>query len=506
MAAAVMVAGALYGVGVVTLVAWAPRPVDDDAVPWLLATLVAGVGAVAATPPRWRLHVMLIASVAAWALVSPAVIAFGVPWALGFRAIVWSRWRPAVTVLYPVATLIAVLVAADAAHFPRLVAARPWLWVIAHAFAISWFLRALVVWHEARTGALRPTGVEVLTYFFLAPFAVVPPYMLALPRLRTVVDGVRQFDPAVVRTAVPWLGYGLAVQAALAAAGALAVDPQAHLIAALRAGAWARALPLAIVVYPVRAVFEACGAGALVLGLVRACGVPMLPAFDRPLLARSVAEWWRRYNTHFRGLLVDLFWTPTALRLRRHPVLAGYAGCAAVFLLGSVPLHWPKQAALHASPWSFPWSTLAESAIMTIVVGTALALERRRRGRAAAPGRARAWLERGRTWAVVCVAILAVGYQIDYRVRIAPYERLAARARAIASAADAAALVAPLEAAVDERPSDPLRRVTYAQVLIVAGEPVRGLRQLAIAAAFATRSELADARLALRPIHPPRSP
>jgi len=106
----------------------------------------------------------------------------------------------------------------------------------------------------------------------------------------------------------------------------------------------------------------------------------------------------------------------------------------------------------------------------------------------------------------VCVAILAVGYQIDYRVRIAPYERLAARATADLSAADAAALVAPLEAAVDERPSDPLRRVTYAQVLIVAGEPVRWLRQLAIAAAFATRSELADARLALRPIHPPRSP
>ena len=491
-------AGVLHQLGMIPLVGWAPRPFDDDRVPAMIALIIAAHGAYLAAPPAWRVRALLGGSLVAWAVVSPAMLIIGVPWVLGFRALAWSGRRPAWSMAYIVGTLLALLVLADAAHAPRRVATHPWLWIVAYSFALGWFLRALVVWHEARIGGPRPSVRDLLTYFFFAPFALVPPYMLALPKLALVTAGVDARDLTVVRSGLRWLGYGVAVQLTLWAAARLGVDPQGLFIDALRAGDWPRAIPLALVVYPVRAVFEACGAGALVLGMVRSFGVPMAPAFDRPLLARDVADWWRRYNTHFRALLIDLFWTPVAMRLRRHPIAAGYLGCAVVFVLGSAPLHWPKQAALHASPWTFPWSTLAESAIMTALVGTALAIERRRGRRREVPGPVRAWTQRAGTWALVCGAILAVGYQLDYRVRIAPWERAAAAAHAVESPAEAVALVPALESAVDERPTDPVRRATLARVLVTAGRPDAAWRQLALATAFATHQSLADARLLAR--------
>ena len=64
----------------------------------------------------------------------------------------------------------------------------------------------------------------------------------------------------------------------------------------------------------------------MLLGLTRCFGVAMTPAFRAPLCADGVADWWRRYNIHFRELLVDLFWYPVAMRFRRRPIVAGYVG------------------------------------------------------------------------------------------------------------------------------------------------------------------------------------
>lgn len=510
-AAMATVAGLLHHLGAVGLIAWAPRPYDERLVPWLLALLVVGHGALTLTPAHQRLTVMGALSAIAWWLVCPAIVVGGAAWAWLYHRLLWSRAPRAVALAWPIATLLAVLAAADAAHFPGLVGRHPALWIIATTFALGWFLRALALWHEARSGLPRPAALDVIVAFGLAPFALVPPYMLALPKLATVQDGVRALAPATVRSGVRWLAYGLAVSTSLWVLGRLDLDPQAHLIDALRARAWAEAVPLALVVYPIRAVYEACGAGALVLGLVRCFGIAMAPAFDRPLLARDITDWWRRYNTHFRGLLVDLFWTPVALKLRRRPILAGYLGAAAVFLAGSVPLHWPKQAALHGSPWTFPWSTAAESAIMTVLVGTALAVARRRRRPRAVgalephrPGQdgLRAalvrWGQRAATWAMVCGAVLMIGYQVDYRVRVAPWERLAARAAAITDRAEAAALVPAAQAAVAERPFATDRRAVLARLLLATGEVRGALAELATASRFATRPALARARASPR--------
>ena len=491
-AAMATVAGVLHHLGVVGLIAWAPRPYDEHLVPWLLAILVLGHGALTLTPPHRRIAILGAVSAIAWWLVCPAVVLGGAAWAWLYHRLLWSRAPRAVALAWPIATLLAVLAAADAAHFPLLVSRHPALWIVATTFALGWFLRALALWHEARSGLPRPPALDVIVAFGLAPFALVPPYMLALPKLATVIDGVRALAPATVRSGLGWLAYGLAVSTSLWVLGRLDLDPQAHLIDALRARAWAEAIPLAVVVYPIRAVYEACGAGALVLGLVRSFGIAMAPAFDRPLLAQDVTDWWRRYNTHFRGLLVDLLWTPVALKLRRRPILAGYLGAAAVFLAGSVPLHWPKQAALHGSPWTFPWSTAAESALMTVLVGTALALARRRR-RPAAVGALGRWGHRAATWVMVCGAVLAVGYQVDYRVRVAPWERLAERAETVRDRADAAALVPAAQAAVAERPFAAERRMVLARLLLASGDVPGALAQLATATAFAARPALARA-------------
>jgi hypothetical protein len=307
-----------------------------------------------------------------------------------------------------------------------------------------------------------------------------------------------------VRSGARWMAYGLALQAVLALIGRLGLDPRQLLEAPLRARDWAAVAPLALLFYPIRTVVDAVGCGAFLLGLTRSFGVAMGPAFVAPLLSRGVGDWWRRYNVLFRELIVDLFWYPVALRLRRHPVLAGYAGCAAVFLLGSVPLHWPKAIALAGSPYSFPWGVTAECAVMTVLVGTSLALDRRRRRASPPPRPLRIWAQRAATWVVVCAVVVGVDYQIDHRVRTRPWEQAAARIAVLDArtgadvAGDAAALVPGLSGLVAERPRDPHRRATLALAHALAGDQPSARRELRLARAFARRPSFTDARALAR--------
>lgn len=501
-AALATIAGVLHELGVLPLIGWVPRPTGDATVPWLLALLVAGHGVQLAVPPRYRSATLLATSLACGLVVSVPFTAFGVGWTLAYRRILWSRLRPAITILFPIFTLAALVALADAADAPARVAAHPWLATVCALFALNWFLRALVVWHEARSGAPQPPVIDVLGYFLFAPYALIPPYMLALPRLALVREGVTRLDPAVQRSGLRWLSYGVALQAALTVVDRLGLSPVRAHLDALQAGDWARAVPLAIVVYPVWAVVTACAAGALLVGLTRSFGVAMGPAFQAPLLARGVADWWRRYNTHFRDLLVDLFWLPIALRYRRRPILLGYLGCAAVFLLGSVPLHWVRPAAELSTPWSFPWNIAAECVVMTLLVGTSLALEHRRKRRRTARTSSplRTVLIVARTWLAICAVTYALGYGVQYQVRFAPWLALSARLDAVTAPAEAAALIRGLERVVAEHPREPARRAALARALALAGRTDDARHQLALAHAFAAAptTTLADVRALAR--------
>jgi hypothetical protein len=490
LAAIAVAAGVLHGWGLAPLLGWVPRPTGEAAVPGLLAGMVVAQALVTVAPAAVRGAALLGASLACGLLVSPSFTLGGVGWALAYRALLWSGARPRWTILFPIATVVALLTLADAAHLPSLSVAHPWLWLVSYLFVFGWFLRALVVWHEVRAGLPRPSTIDFLAYFLFAPFVLVPPYMLALPTLALVTDGVRTQDPAVVRSGLRWLVYALALQTAPALLEQVGLEPLTLFTEAARARDWLRAIPLAVLVYPGRAVLTGCAAGALLVGLVRVFGVPMGPPFRAPLLARGVADWWRRYNTHFRDLLVDLFWYPIALRHRRRPVRAAYLGCAAVFLVGSVPLHWPRAWALDGSPWSFPWHVLVECALMTALVGTSLVIEQRRARRPpAGPWSARAWAHRVATWLVICAVVLLGAYQVGYRVVYAPWERAAVAAERAATPAEAVALLPELEALVAVRPREPARRLALARMRALAGDvdgacvEVRRLRAFAVLAA-----------------------
>ncbi len=483
-AALAAAAGALHANGLVLLRSWAPRSYGDHLVPVLLALLVAGQAVRLRAPPRLRPLVVLLMSLACGAVATPIATALGIAWTLAYRRLLWSRAPAWVTLGFPVATLVAVLAAADAAHFPDFAAANPWTGALASVFVFVWFFRALVVWTEAREGAPTPTRLEILAYFLFAPFTLVPPYMLALPRLSLVTAGMTTDDPAVERSGLRWMLYGLVLQVVVASLARMGFDFHQAVEPRLRAGDWT-AFPLLVANVPLLGVLDSVGRGAVLVGLTRSLGVPMGPAFHAPLLARGIADWWRRYNTHFRDLLVALFWYPVVLRLRRRPVLAGYLGCAAVFLAGSAPLHWPKPAALAGSPFSFSWGIAAECAVMTLLVGSALALERRRlrRPRPAA-GPARRWAHRVATWLLVCATMTGVGHFGDYLVWIRPWERASAEVARLESPEQAAALVPRLRRLVREQPRVPARRLALARALDLAGDPAGAARERALAHAF----------------------
>jgi hypothetical protein len=491
--AVLALAGALHQLGLVSLVGWVPRPFPEQLVPALLVGLALVHGLLAIVPPAWRARALLAGSLVCGGIASASFTGFGVAWALAYRALLWSGARPRVTLLFPIVTVAGLLVIADAAHQPSLVMAHPWLRVVGYLFAVGWFLRALVVWQEARRGLARPSATDFLVYFLFAPFTLVPPYMLALPRLALVTDGVQRQDPAVVRAGAGWLLYGLALELALVGLGRLGLDPRELLGPALRAHDWLRAVPLLVLTYPVRAVVSACAAGALLVGLVRSFGVAMKPAFDAPLLARGVADWWRRYNLHFRELLVELLWYPVVLRHRRRPVRAAFLGCAAVFLAGSAPLHWPREWALYGTPWALPWNVIVECALMTLVVGVSLVREQRRaRGPSVAPSAVRAWAERVLTWLVIGGIVFAIGYQASYRIVHEPWERAAIAVERTTTAAGAAALLPRVAWHVTARPREPARQLALARLLALTGDVDGACAAVARARAFADRSTVAD--------------
>lgn len=53
------------------------------------------------------------------------------------------------------------------------------------------------------------------------------------------------------------------------------------------------------------------------IGLLRLFGFQVQDNYEQPLAAHSYADLWRRWNLHFRGLIVGLFYYPTLLRLAR---------------------------------------------------------------------------------------------------------------------------------------------------------------------------------------------
>lgn len=82
------------------------------------------------------------------------------------------------------------------------------------------------------------------------------------------------------------------------------------------------------------------GAASVQIGLMRSAGYRIAERYDYPLLARSPAELWRRWNTYVRMWLEAYVFYPAARRLRRRlPPTAAMALATALTLLASGLLH-----------------------------------------------------------------------------------------------------------------------------------------------------------------------
>jgi D-alanyl-lipoteichoic acid acyltransferase DltB (MBOAT superfamily) len=270
---------------------------------------------------------------------------------------------------------------------------------VGFTFRLAWLLHQV---HVQRTPRLP--FVDLVTYFVFAPFFVIVPYMIAIPRCDRFCAGLDRHDVSVERSGLKMIALGAALTLALAWVSRL-YDPMTASLEALRAREYGLALLHGLAYYPPQVIVKAVAISSILVGMVRVLGIDLGPSFVRPELARSITQWWRRWNVHFRELLVDLFYYPVLMRYRRHPVKATVLGCACVFLVGGFLFHWPKTYFSAGSFLALPVGTLTEDIVMFVIVAFALLREQRRPEAVPRP-----WTGIFTTWVFVFGAVVLVGY------------------------------------------------------------------------------------------------
>ncbi len=495
--ALILAALAALGVaGAPALRGWVAVLFPADRYPLLFALFFVCWLAADRAPDGARGRVLLGGAAVQGLAFDPALFAVMAAWVLLYHRVLFARAHGALKVGFLVATVLAWAVLCDARGAPG---RDPFFMRGGYLFATGFFLQALRALVDARASAWRPVPrVELLVYFLIAPFWIVVPYMMAILPLETARRGIAARSAATVADGIRTLAIATAATAALFAVTTWLLDPRAVYVAALRRGDLLLVLPAGLLYYPVFQVASVFCAAGILLGLLRLLGIPAPAFIDRPLAAESVNDWWRRWNIPLRQLLVDIFWYPVAFRIRRRPRLAIVAGCAAVFLVGSPLLHWPKRYFNAGSPLALPVGLAAESLVMAVLVALVLLRERRRPVRSRHP--AAIWGRRLATWSLVFLSVAAAGQGADYLVYARPLERatpLIARAAALQAegrAGEAAALVTPdlladLEWSAEVAPRSPQRRADLAFARALTGDR-RAAADLALARRLAITGDI----------------
>lgn len=390
-----------------SLLAWTERCAPVTRYPALFAGYFATwVALRLARGPRQRRAALLIGSLVCAAIFDPGFLLLSLVWIVVLHRILFGRSPRRVrhAWIFAAVSYLALAVACNRDLFPDLVTARPWLARWGYLFAVGYTFRLAWLLHQVRVQGTRdlPLG-DCVTYFVFAPFFLIVPYMLAIPRCDRFCAGLERHDPAIERSGLRLIAWGIALT--LAEAALLHYyDPSGQGYAAWVAGDYLAALGHGLLSYPPFGLLHATAIAAILIGLVRVLGIDLGPSFDRPALARSVTDWWRRWNIHFRELLVDIFYYPVLMRNRRRPTRGIVLGCAAVFLVGSALFHLPKTYFTYGRAGALPVGLLVESAIMFVVVAAALVRERRQPDRRPHP-----LLGPLVTWLVLFVAVAVAG-------------------------------------------------------------------------------------------------
>jgi len=363
---------------------------------------------------------LLIGSVVTACLFDPWFAAGSVAWVVMLHRVVFAggRAHPGRGLAFTLASFVVLAVACSRDLWPGFLDAHRDLGRWGYLFALSYTFRIAWLLHQVRMQRAVLPLYDVVLYFVFAPFFVIVPYMLAIPRCDRFRTGLDRHDPAIERSGIRLIAWGVALT--LAAVSLHAVyDPRAQFFASLRAHDLSAIALHSLPAYPINAALEVCAISAVLVGMVRLLGFELGPSFQRPLVAQSITEFWRRWNTHFRDLLVELFYVPVVMRLRRTPERAIIVGCISVFVVGSVVFHLPKHYFRYGSLYPSNVHILVENVVMCAIVATALvrdAREARARVVRPPPGPVRAALRAIRTWIVVLVVVIYAGYGSQFAV------------------------------------------------------------------------------------------
>lgn len=396
---------AIRAAGVTPLLAWTAPLIGDARYPLLFAAYFATWWWARRRTGDARRAALLVGSCATAAIFDPAFLALSLAWIAGLHALL-PRFRLAVA--YVLVTYALAVVACNRAwvDVPPETARWGYLLAVSYTFRIAWLLRQVRLHGSA--------GVEladVVTYFVLAPFFLIVPYMIAIPRFDTVRAALDRHDAEVERSGIEMIAWGIVLSVAAWAVGEL-YGPSALGLASLARGEYALGFVHGLFSYMLEHLLIALAIAAVLVGMVRALGVDLGTSFDRPWRSQTVTEWWRRWNTHFRDLLVELFYYPVVMRLRRRRRLAIVMGCISVFLVGSVLFHWPNHF-FKRGVLTFPIGVFAESVVMTVLVATALV---RKRDDAPPCGLLRRVLRVAFTLVLVYVVVVIVGRGVQRAV------------------------------------------------------------------------------------------
>jgi D-alanyl-lipoteichoic acid acyltransferase DltB (MBOAT superfamily) len=377
----------LNRLGIARLLAWTDRVFPESHYPLLFAAFAAAYVALRGATGARRKRGLLVLSLFCAAYFHPLFALGSLGWVWLLHRVVFAAVPRAAKLAFLVTSYLALAVACDLVLFPDLGPAHPTLLLFGYMFAVNYTFRMFYFYHDASRREFAPVPlIDAMLYFLFAPFFIIVPYMAAIPRFDGFVAGLERSDSAVEASGIRHILAGAAFAVFLFCARGLYTPTLEGFGELCEQGRWLSALAAGLLLYPVGAFLNSVADAYILIGLIQVLGVNLAPAFHKPLGSTSLLEWWRRWNIHFRDFLVDLFFYPVLLRLRRRPYLALVAATAAVFLVGSVLFHLPKQHFRHNSLLRVQWPMLIESGILCMAVAALLCLEqRRKRQRVARP-------------------------------------------------------------------------------------------------------------------------
>jgi alginate O-acetyltransferase complex protein AlgI len=269
-------------------------------------------------PKTWRMNLLAGASAAFLALaIKPLLVVFFLAFCCTLHAICLTperagkpnaRWGGALIVL------VLIPFSLSRAYLEHDGAVLVGSSTIAAVLMVRFVRRSIfLVWEVSNGRVVTLSLAQLVVYLLGLPFiAGRSPAFAASELFGQQVD--RPLLRTGLRTSASAIGHGVVLVLLGVVLPALAIDLSAiaHADRWTVLGSW-----LVLDVIYVRLYLHRIFEEHLAIGLARLFGFQLRDNYQNPLASRSYAELWRRWNIHFRDLLVGMFYYPVLFRLHR---------------------------------------------------------------------------------------------------------------------------------------------------------------------------------------------